>query len=239
MSLPTEISPNPLINSTVEIRFVSSLSEDEVLSVVYPLFSKKFPKLRERRIPLDIRRNESELRYAANYIFSDDKYSIFVDNNVIAFENVSNYHFWKNYFPVIKDNLSILKELNVITAIERIGVRYSSLFQDKQSFSEILTIDINFPYPDYTESNYHFKTELRKENVLLLLQLSQNATIVQQSSVKRGIFIDIDASISYDLPQSIGQDLFNMIDELHNEEKKLFFSLLNPKFLETLNPKYN
>ena len=239
MSLPTEISPNPLINSTVEIRFKSSLSEDEVLSTFFPIFSKNFPKLKDRKIPSGIEQQDNDIKYAASYIFSNEKYSVFVDNNVIAFENVNDYQFWKNYFPVIKEYLTILKQANIVTEIERIGVRYSSLFENKQSFSEILTINIKFPYPDYTESNYHFRTELRKDNILLLLQLSQNATIVQNSIVKTGIFIDIDASATYDLPLSINQDLFNLIEKLHHEEKQLFFSLINSDFLATLKPKYN
>ena len=239
MNLPSQITPNPLINSMVEIRFESSLSEEEVLPTLFPIFSKEFPKLKERHIPIEIKQQDSDLRYAANYVFSNDKYSVFIDNNVIGFENVNNeYQLWTNYFPVIMENINTLKNLNIISKVERIGVRYSSLFENINSFSEILTIDIKFPYPEYVESDYVFKTQLKKGNVILLLQLVQNATVQQIEKMKTGILIDIDASISDNIENSTNEHIFSLINQLHFEEKKLFFSLINEKFLATLNPQY-
>lgn len=239
MNLPSQISPNPLINSMIEIRFESSLSQEEVLPTLFPIFSKDFPKLKERRIPISIKEQDIDLRYAANYVFSNEKYSIFIDSNVIGFENANNeYQLWTNYFPIIKENVNTLINLNIISKIERIGVRYSSLFENINSFSEILKIDIKFPYPDYTESDYVFKTQLKKDNIVLLLQLVQNATVQQNDKIKTGILIDIDASLSSDIENSTNEQIFNLIDQLHYEEKKLFFSLINDDFLATLNPQY-
>ena len=239
MNLPSQISPNPLINSMIEIRFESSLSQEEVLPTLFPIFSKDFPKLKERRIPIAIKEQDIDLRYAANYVFSNEKYSIFIDSNVIGFENANNdYQLWTNYFPIIKENVNTLMNLNIISKIERIGVRYSSLFENINSFSDILKIDIQFPYPDYAKSDYVFKTQLKKDNIILLLQLVQNATVKQNDKSRTGILIDIDASISDDIENSTNEQIFHLIDQLHYEEKKLFFSLINESFLATLNPQY-
>ena len=39
MKLPIEISPNPLVTSTIEIRFLSEIESTKVLSVFIPIFS--------------------------------------------------------------------------------------------------------------------------------------------------------------------------------------------------------
>ncbi len=43
MSLPKEITPNPLILTPVEIRFISKAIEGNLFSKLYPVFSTDLP----------------------------------------------------------------------------------------------------------------------------------------------------------------------------------------------------
>ena len=56
---------------------------------------------------------------------------------------------------------------------------------------------------------------------------------------QKGIVIDIDAHQINNLPNSIDDSFFKIIDKLHTEEKTLFYSILRNDYLENnLNPKY-
>ena len=76
MLLPKEISPNPLVSSTIELRFISELLDSDILANVFPVFSKDFPNLTEGQIPKEIKKQEPQLKYSPDYILKNEKFSI-------------------------------------------------------------------------------------------------------------------------------------------------------------------
>ena len=237
MALPKEISPNPLVTSTVEVRFNSGKETSQLLPLVYSKFLKSLPNLTESNIPKEIRANNSELAYAPAYTLSNDNYSLSFSNKIIAFENVSDYKFWNNYFPFITTHLKEFFELGIITNIERIGVRYASILDKVESIDKVL-VDV----PKFTlNSNYkqnfsYYRSDLIKDGCNLHLQIANNARATKNNKFLSGVYIDIDASFTGQL--QIGNDIIGIIDKLHTQEKELFFSLLKQDFINTLNPKF-
>ena len=70
----------------------------------------------------------------------------------------------------------------------------------------------------------------------MFLQIFDNAKATKKDRTVSGVYIDIDASFSNKLTEE--KDVIQVIDNLHTEQKKLFFALLNPEYILTLNPKY-
>lgn len=234
MQLPVEISPNPLVISTVELRFTSTLNEESVLPTIFPIFSKELPSLSNSKIPRELANSDEVFKYSPDFTLSNESYSMSISNRVISFENVNEYTLWDNYFSFIKKQLKTLFELNIITTIERIGVRYGSIFDD--SFDQILRFNPTFSIDGYDESLVHNRTEFKKNNITLTLQIAKAAKIIRNSKTQIGTLIDIDAS--YTNGPEFKDDIFQLIDELHTAEKTLFFELLQPDYLKNLNPKY-
>jgi len=239
-----KISPNPLVNTTVEVRFTPSkeISHDEVFNIFFPSFSKLYPKMKPAPNALLnqpnslIKISNPNLIFYADVIFSNDEYTAALGNNGISFENLGTYHFWDNFFSNIKQGLEILSSLNIIASIDRIGLRYGSIFEQRTSVEG--TFDINLKYEDYTQNVHTLQTEYTKENIRLLLQIYKLGQQIRDGKPHIGTYIDIDATMLSNIPQSINDELFKAIDLLHTEEKKLFVSLLNNNFLATLNPEY-
>lgn len=235
--LPKKISPNPLISSTIEIRFSSALSSDDTLSAIRPKFEKEFPKLTTRDLPLE-RDNIPELEYVAKYILSNDDYQIFIDKNVIAFENIGEYKHWENYYPMIKKNLHLLSDTISINEIKRVGLRYISSFNVVEKLSDSFKFGFDAPLPDYNLENELFRTQLSKKDIYILLHLVKNADINQNGLTEQRTLIDIDISQFSCLLTLIGNELFNLINALHLEEKSFFFSLLKEEFLNKFDCEY-
>lgn len=235
--LPKSILPNPLLSSTVEIRFVSDLSSEEVYDLLSSVFEKDFPEITKRGLAEE-KQNRPELKYSAEYIMKGKDYQVFFDNNVIAFENIGGYHLWENYFPIVKSNLALLSEKKIIKQIERVGLRYVSFFENIENLKNILNVNLNISFENYQSYSEHFQTLLSFKERSILLQIAKNVKLSEEDIVKKGTLIDIDVSQNVNLPTTVENDLFAIIEKLHYEEKKLFFSLLKKEFLKKLTIHY-
>jgi hypothetical protein len=46
MRLPKEISPNPIVSTTIEVRFLPNLKDENVLNFFYKHFQSTFPDIK-------------------------------------------------------------------------------------------------------------------------------------------------------------------------------------------------
>ncbi len=233
-----EIVPNPLITSTVEIRFTSEKQPGELLSPVYSIFGQKYPKLTDKRLPPDLK-SRPEFEFAAEFELSNTDYSVSFANNVIVFENVGGYKLWANYFHEIKECLNIFELLNIVKSVQRVGIRYASLFEINERLGDSLKVNPVLLYPGYDSRDDFFITTFTNKDLNIRLQAIQNAKVVKDNIERTGLYIDIDVFQSNNLPSPLLKGIYQLIDDLHSEEKKLFEHLLKDEFLETLNVKYD
>lgn len=234
--LPKSISPNPLINTTVEVRFASTLEAENVLNFYLDLLRDELPKVYDRRLPqISGEIQDPRMKYAANYIFQNDDFSVSADHNIISFGNVGTYKFWDHYFPFIKKTLLKLSNTGVVQKIERIGLRYASFLPYKSEDLPIVNLEVSFDLDDYKRRNDFLRSEFFNDRYTLIFQLKR---YVKDNENNDGVLIDIDAVCTDNIPQIFNDDFFEIIDNLHSEEKKFFFDLLHPDYLATLNPTY-
>jgi uncharacterized protein (TIGR04255 family) len=231
LKLPKKISPNPLISSTIEVRFSSDISSEEAVEAITKVLQNDFPQLKKRDIPE--KKGIPELEYLAKYILSNDDYHIFIDNNIIAFENIGEYHLWDNYYPIVKENLLKISEVIPINEIKGIGLRYISFFKYIETLSECFNFKFESPLPNYKLENEFFRTQLCKDDININLHLVKNAKVIKNDIQNEGTLIDIDVTQYSNLPSYIGDELFDTIKILHKEEKELFFTILKKDFLTT------
>lgn len=237
MKLPTEISPNPLVLSTIELRFFTQTSSIDLFPVVYQAFSSIFPKFEVSNLPSDVKSSNPQFKFAPDYMLSNENYRLSFSNTVILFEHVSEYQFWRNYFPFVSNCYE--KFFNLVKAefIERIGVRYASVLDKTEGANQVLVSVPAIGIPGYEEKFEHYRTVAKVDNIKLLLQVFDNAKAEKKDQTISGVYIDIDASFDQKI-EPTGKAL-EIIDQLHLEQKKLFFSLLKEDYIQTLNPKYS
>ena len=236
MQLPKQITPNPLVLSTVELRFSSNLNESSILSTIFPLFSKELPFLSEGKIPKDLKRQNEQFRYAPDFCLKNELYTLSFSNNVISFENNKEYTLWDNYFGFIKTQLLKLIGLGIIDNFDRVGVRYVSIFENKKDIQNVLKKTPSMTIDGYNENFLHYSSEIKKEKINLHLNIAKNAKVERDGVTKIGTLIYIDAS--FNEKSMVNESVFETIDSLHLEQKKLFFSLLCQDFIKELNPSY-
>jgi uncharacterized protein (TIGR04255 family) len=238
MSLPKRISPSPLFNTTIEVRFQTKLDRIKMLQKMLTLFLDMFTDIKEGNIPNDIKKSEPQFKYAADYIMKNDDYMLSFGENSIAFEHISEYKLWPTYFSFIKECILRVFKSDIIDTVERCGVRYGSLMEGKYEPKEILIelpkIDVN----GMTRKLAGYQAFYYKNNNTLFLQIKPNTKLKKENEngEKNGLYIDIDASRTKEL--FVNESLLDVINQLHQDQKELFFGILNKEYLETLNPEY-
>lgn len=238
MNLPIQISPNPLVISTIEIRFFSEMESADIFPLVYSKVMSDLPKLNtDNKIPKEFKNADPQFAYLPDYTLSNNDYLLSFSNRAISFEHVGEYKLWDNYFAFIKKHLQILFSLNFIQQIERIGVRYGSIFDKEERVEDVLNHVPSTGIQGYEEKfENHRATFQIDTHSTLLLQIFANAKASKNEKSMSGIYIDIDASHTEKL--SPNNTIIDKIDKLHSLEKELFFKILKPSFIERLNPKY-
>jgi len=239
MSLPVEISPNPLLTSAVEIRYVSNISREEVLAKVLGSFTRRLPKIKEGPVPYSVRVDQKGLEYAPDFVLFNDDFSMSFSDKMISFENVGEYKFWNRYFGFIVEQLTLFKELAIVKQVSRVGVRYASLFQD-----EFVKQGLRMP-PSYEiegigegELRIH-SSRFKKDDLSINLQIRPGVKVEKNSEQLEGLVIDIDVFKNFKDSADLDKDFYNLIDILHTTEKRILFEgVLKPEFIEKLNPKY-
>ncbi len=223
-NIPNKVSPNPLISSTVEIRFKSNVTKDQILGRVYQLFIKDFPNLSDRGLS---RLSNTELPYIANYIFSNQLYGLMIDNDVIAFECLEEYPYWRNYKEIISENVNKLFCAIEIEKIERIGLRYINFFPNVNKVSDATILNINAPKQLFLNGRIdNLNMQYQIENYDINLQIQENVHL-KKDNTKSGLLIDIDISQEQHIDK---QNILSIIDILHQKEKVFFFELLSDSF---------
>jgi uncharacterized protein (TIGR04255 family) len=236
MTLPKEISPNPLVTSTVEVRFISEIEKPKLLPLVYKKFQNDLPNLNENNIPIQIKALDPQFKYSPDFILSNNDFSLAFGLNVISFENVADYKLWDNYYPFIITCLKGFFELGIIKHVERIGVRYASVFDHVEKIADVITSIPTIAVNEYEQKFGLYRCDLVKDDVNLHLQIADNVKVTKNNKFLSGSYIDIDAFFEKKIDPD--GNVFTIIDKLHKQQKEVFFSLIKKAFLDTLTVKY-
>jgi uncharacterized protein (TIGR04255 family) len=244
MRLPKKIDPDRIKDSIVEVKFTSQLPYEIYLGQIYQSLDETFkytnrPALGSKNIqlPVDVPR-ELKLTFGAPIsLFSNDKIKFEIQNGSIIFNCIDKYITWDLYFPEIMNVLNQIYTSNCIVSFNRIGLRYISEYPDTD-IKSITKFGFSFGMPEISSDNYSFRSEYKKDNFRVILNLSSKIPALNTDFQKKTISsIDIDV-ISDNLELVDLDTLYSLIDKVHNIEKITFFNLLQEDFLKSLNPQY-
>lgn len=243
LKLPRRLNPDPLVSSTVEIRFEPLLDRKAVIGAIYYQLREQFPKL-EPMLPEDmpesVRSSIPDFAYRPQFRASNDQFMLYLAEQSLTVGVVGTYPGWDNFSSVIQRVFAEIKALNVFSEIQRIGLRYVSFFDG----NALAGLKLSLQLPGYDGSQLPSSVFMRLpatgcEHTLQLANfIDYSQASGQPSETERlGTVVDIDT-----MPQQAVVDFFERpsywLNLLHEAEKTLFYSLLTDDFLLTLNPEY-
>lgn len=236
MRIPKSLTPSPVVEATVEIRFQSKFPPDAVIGIVYNIYQNlKLEGLPILQIPAEIRRQDPNLKYKPTHKFMLGKYTVQIGGDVVLLSSPIDYPGWDKYKNVLEELLEKLKGINLIQQINYISLKYLSFFKDCNIFDHI-KMNISFNQGKINYAGTAIKTELRSENYVNVLQIVNNIHLKNYKTDANGSLIDIVCVAPKDSLQI--EKIGTIIDTAHNKEKELFFSLVDEDYLQQFNPEY-
>lgn len=238
MKIPKKITPCPLIDAVVEVRFESDVLPDAIFGIIYQKIKSEYPKVDKLpilQLPDEIRFKDPNLKYNAYYRLTSRPFVVQIGPKVLTVSCPGEYIGWEAFFPKILETFDLLKELDIVDRIVRLGIRYINYFE----FDIFEKINLRLMLKDdLLQSNQAMiKTQIQDDQFINTLQIANNATVTVEEKIIEGSIIDIDTYLDKEI-ENFFANMQNLITEAHETEKRLFFSLLKEEFLETLNPEY-
>jgi uncharacterized protein (TIGR04255 family) len=243
MSLPVKLNQDLILSAVFDLWFSTKIPSEAVLGMVYQFVAKKYPTVKLVRLPItqlseEIRNSDPNLKYQPHYRLDIDTRGIAVGPKSIQFSVQKPYIGWKSWSEFIIEMWAEFVNMDIFNKIERTSLRFFNFTE--QNLCEIARTSITIGDNILSCQPMTLKVELQEDAYATVLQLVSNAVVeIYQSQRLNGSVIDIEvikkAGISVaDFQGQIG----SILNESHDIEKKLFFEILQPEFLETLQPVY-
>lgn len=238
--LPKRISPCPITEAILEVRFESTLPADAIPGMAYDRLKADFPKMEKLpilQLPPQLLSKDPDLRFKPHYKLSGETPSITVNigPEVISFITAESYPGWGVFSQQYKKILAKVNEAGFISKITRVGLRYINFFE--ADVFNLVTLSTTIGNTKISSTDLTIRAVIPDGEFKNTLSISNNVKVkIGKKPVISGSLIDIDTH--YDTHTNVRSVIDTLLDTGHECEKKLFYNLLQPAYLESLNPEY-
>jgi uncharacterized protein (TIGR04255 family) len=236
MQLPATITPCPITEAIIEVRFEPAVERDAVFGILYQQLKKTYTSSPEKtfalQLPEPIRDMDPGLKYQPYYKFKKNDIVLQIGPNVLSVSAIREYPGWDVLRKEFHNAFSILTEAEVVKEYSRFALRYINQMEgdatsNMQWAIQIGDIDVTkLPFnitavisAGIVESTLRYHNDLKDAN-------DKPLTVIDIDSVLRGPLSDF--------PENINKYL----ETVHSSEKEIFFTSLKPEYLQSLSPEY-
>ena len=240
-NLPKKLENCPLVDAIIEIRF--ELSPNMNKNLVFPLiyaqnkeiFTGQATSLPISFVPEPVREQDVNYKYKPLYRVDGKESILQVGTDVICISSKMPYIGWDRLLELSIKVINSARDLGIIGKVTRLGHRYVNFFEG--DILDNLSIKIN-SNQQYVPIGKSYRLDLKYNDYINVLQVSNMGRFQPiGSSERKGSIIDIDTSRNYDF-DSFLENMKEELNNAHESEKTLFYSLLDNKLLTSLAPVY-
>lgn len=242
MPLPKKIQPCPILEAIIELRFESKVEDAAIFGIIYKEVKEKYPgvvqKLPILSLPEEIRAKDPTFKYMPHYKLSKDNLSFQVGPKVVSLLCSKEYIGWERFSNAIRESFELIQRADIVSQITRLGIRYINFFEFDIFKNINLQIMKRRSEPLLSKETL-LQVKIPSDRFSNTLKVANTAKITTNKEPKKqkfGSIIDIDTELEN--IEYFFKEMKDLLDAGHEEEKRLFFDLLKPEFLKTLNPEY-
>lgn len=237
--LPVRINPCPIVEAVFEVRFNSLVPWTTLPGMLYALIREKYPEqklLPLAQMPEELRNQDPNLVNLPLLQFLGQEFLVQAGPRLVSLVTKTNeYPGWDAVRQELAWLMDRLRAAKVVRETERIGVRYIDFFPADVLSQFLLGVRVN--EQPLTGAECTVATVLHKGRLAIRLQLTNAAIVVIKDVPKKGTVLDTDGWFGA-LDANVFDNGLERFGEAHETIKGLFFGLLRPEFLATLNPEY-
>lgn len=239
MQIPKKITPCPIAEAIFEIRFDSVMPGDAIFGTFYKEFKDEFTeftKLPILQLPEVVRSRDQNLIHSPHYKLKKDNFLLQIGPKVFSLVNLKEYSGWDTFSQKILDTVGKINETGAVNQLTRVGLRYVNFFENLDIYDKT-NLKLMLSEEPLEASKIDLTAEVQTEKCVSRVKIANNATIGIEGKITNGSIIDIDV-VYKNNKDNIFENLRNVLETTHADEKFLFFSLLEAEYIRTLNPEY-
>ena len=239
IQLHVSIEKCPIVDALIEIRFDTKVNPSAVFGLIYGVLMQKYPgqviNLPILQLPEAVRNSDPALKYKPLYRIVNENVIIQIGPDVLSISSVIPYIGWESFKEHAAEIIRQVITADIINRVSRLGHRYINFFES--NILNQITMSFNMT-EGYGIQNVQITTQVKDNDFDNTIQFSNSAMLnVNSPSQKNGSIIDIDTFKEYSDNYFL-ENIVSEIEHAHKTEKTLFFSLLKPDFIKSLNPHY-
>lgn len=244
VKIPTKLGKSPINQATISIYYESNFPDTALFGLLFKFFSDKNCHAEEMpllQIPKQIRENDKNLKYQELYRWIKDvdnntHYVFGIGSNIIRFIVSGKYESWNDWKSFFTPILDAIKEKGIVKSVSNISLRYCDVFN--KDYIPDFNLEVKLFSQLITGQNISINTSFDFKDIKINLKIG-NTVFVNGVQKENSSIIDIDCVKAENLnSEEFFKNYQNIIENSHLTNKQVFFSLVNEKLLNLLEPKW-
>lgn len=243
--IPVRLKKEPLLEAIWEIRFSGAKSPvaDLLPGMLFKLFPGKYgtaAKLPVADIPAPVIEHDPNLRYVPKIRLEGANQAIQIGDRVVSLSCRRPYSGWDRFSADIRELAKAVQETSLVEQLERFSLKYIDLIElEKPVGLAHLDLELKMGGYELAAKPVQLRTEIKENDLIHIIQIISPAEVGLPGTEGRlkGVLVDID-SIKPMVDGESWDALYQRLDDVHASCKKMFFSILKPATVESLEPEY-
>lgn len=233
--LPKKITPDALLETYVEVHYITKSPAEVAFGKFYEQLVPDFAYVRP---PAQLLSGllGGQVQAQGEPMFQGHGIQFRLREGFIGISCSAEYLGWAIYRQQLERVLHHLNDSGEIVAFTRIGLRYINALPWRPANEQLLVQLPTLPTSLKLEQ-FQYRTQLRTEDgYRISLMLSDDQRVAGREGPQSLFDVDV---IWEQAPMTDVTVVLTKLDETHQREKEVFFGLLNPEFLDSLQPEYD
>lgn len=243
--IPMRLKKEPLLEAVWEIRF--SGTKTSVADLLPGMLFQSFPgkygnivKLPTAEIPAPIVEQDPNRRYAPKTRLEGGNQAVQIGERVVSLSCRRPYSGWDRFSTDIRELARVVQETGLIERLERFSLKYVDLIELERPVGLAhLDLELKMGKHDLAANPVQLRTEIEDNELIHIVQIISPAEVELPGVEGRlkGVLVDIDSIKSMAAGES-WDALHQRLDDVHASCKSMFFNVLKPETVNSLEPEY-
>lgn len=247
MNLPKKLGKEPLIDAIFELRFNGAAPASLVLpGYIFANLDQNIviESMPIAQVPKNIRDADQNLKYSPINRLDWDKFFIGISDHSIVVSCKHPYPGWSAFKKAILKIVDLVKDSKIALEINRYSMKYIDIL-DTNGVEEIGSMfNLNLEVAGSKLKNEHFNVSMNitNEEYTHTVQIISAAQALLHNQKKLdGAIVDIDSVVNIGeiSLEELMKNLPEKLEEIHIENKTMFFSCITKETLKNLDPAYD
>ncbi len=243
--LPKKLREEPLVEAQWALRFSGDTVVGSVLpGILYEKYRTEFPNIQLSQlpasgVPADVRNAQPAFQNIATHALRFGVYTAFVGDRMVALSSAAPYPGWTEFRRRILELASWLAASKLVDHPLQCTLRYTDFFAGGTEVLDKLVLDVSVGGQRPSGAGLHLRMGTVSGCFTGAIELMFPVRLDKKGVGREdGLLTNVQTAFSVNDGELPWAQHVNLLDRAKAESHRIFFSLLRPEMIESLDPEY-